>query len=246
MKDNEDSFRLLQRRSAAQQEQQNAAASNAVNAATEDTEAFPPWGLDAEVRKQQQHQQHQQQQQQRGASQDLNEECGLLQQQHRDQHQTSRLLLHSYILPAGSAPAKQQQHDQQLLQHQQEHQQQHAGAWEQEPSPWHPFGDSSSGSSSNNWQQQQQRGLGQQLRLLLRCLAASPAFLLQQLLQHLLFLVQLLKLTASQAAKLEIWILAAATGIATAAAAVYIQLSSEVIADFRGGLCRDSVFKSQT
>ncbi|CDJ57790.1 voltage gated chloride channel domain-containing protein, putative [Eimeria maxima] len=241
MGDNEDSFALLQRKNAALQEQRRAVASSAAAAATEDTAAFSLL-LDAEVLKQPSNPAAQQQQ----PGVHPNEECGLLQLKHTEQQRPSRLLLHSCILPTARAKvdaSAEPQHEQPFQQPEQEHQHQHADSWDQEPSPWYPFNNSS---INNGWQQQHPRGPQQALRLLLSCLAASPGFLLQQLLHHLVFLVQLLKLAVGQAAKLEIWILAAATGIATAAAAVYIQLSSEVIADFRGGLCRDSAFKSQT
>ncbi|OEH75918.1 voltage gated chloride channel domain-containing protein [Cyclospora cayetanensis] len=93
--------------------------------------------------------------------------------------------------------------------------------------------------------QQRSRGMRQHLQLFMRCIAKTPAFIAQHVLQHAVLLLHLLQLAATQVSKLEVWILAAATGIATAAAAVYIQLSSDFVADLRNGFCRHSFLKSQ-
>ncbi|CDJ39012.1 voltage gated chloride channel domain-containing protein, putative [Eimeria tenella] len=196
--------------------------------------ASSQWTLDADFLQQPSFVTERQEQQQ-GENQELSEGCGLLQEQKEKQQQSERLLLPFHTaqtdkVEVGSSVELQQQR--QALQEQEQRQQHGEGPlWEL------LF------FRRSNWQQQQS-DIGQQLRLLLRCLAAAPGFLLQQLLQHLLLLLQLLQLAAAQAAKLKIWILSAATGIATAAAAVYIQLSSEVIADFRTGFCHDSLLKA--
>ncbi|XP_026193273.1 uncharacterized protein LOC34623994 [Cyclospora cayetanensis] len=229
-------------------------AAAATSATGNDGMAASPWALSSEllqpqlVKQQPRHPQE-------APEQDRSQRCSLLQdQQMQRQQKRQKKDADAFLLPASPSSAlagslEPESSFIELQQHQEQQEQKQPSPLQDEwVAPWELFigsgGNSSSSSSSSN-RQQRSRGMRQHLQLFMRCIAKTPAFIAQHVLQHAVLLLHLLQLAATQVSKLEVWILAAATGIATAAAAVYIQLSSDFVADLRNGFCRHSFLKSQ-